>query len=594
MRGSLAGWGRVGVALAALVGLFWPLVAFSGQGQPSAPTDPTTVTTWRGDFRLSEDGTLRAVETLTTRIPPDRHGIFRYWDAADPVDPHVRLVPREIVVTRDGRMEPTELSWADGRRILVARIGDPDVTLSPGRYVYRITYVVDGAISPPSAGSVGLPAEDVSASAFYWDLVPNSEMPIDRARLSVHLPAASGTVRCAVGVGAQGGCKVSGEGTRDVRVAASSLPPRTPVTVRIGLPVPPPERVTLPWAVRYDPVLGRSVPLAVGLVALSAVALVVGWALARQSGESPPPYPVMYEPPAGLGPVQTAYLVTERVDPKDGLVSTLLYLAEKGLVQLTRSEDEAWVVEGTAERAAWDGVDAPSRSVAEALAVTRKGRRFRAQNKPEAGETLKTAQKDLAYTTRAWARELGLVVVDRAEVASRVVVYVAAAVALGCFIWDPFATTVVGLPAAAFVVGGFPLALGGVGTRRTAQGRELWSRAGGFQRMLSTPSSVDRFDFSGRRELYTAYIPYAVAFDCADAWAGKYETETGEPAPTPVWFYGGVYAGSSSPSAGLGSFQAALTASIAAYTASQSSSSGGGSGGFSGGGGGGGGGAGSW
>ena len=73
------------------------------------------------------------------------------------------------------------------------------------------------------------------------------------------------------------------------------------------------------------------------------------------------------------------------------------------------------------------------------------------------------------------------------------------------------------------------------GTRRTAQGRELWSRAGGFQRMLSTPSSVDRFDFSGRRELYTAYIPYAVAFDCADAWAQKYETETGEPAPTPVW-----------------------------------------------------------
>jgi hypothetical protein len=346
--------------------------------------------------------------------------------------------------------------------------------------------------------------------------------------------------------------------------------------------------------VRYDLVLGRSLPLAVGLVALSAVALVGGWVLARQSKEAPPPYPVMYEPPAGLGPVQTAYLVTERVDPKAGLVSTLLYLAEKGLVELTRSDDETWVVEGTGEQAAWDGVDAPSRSVAEALAVTRKGRRFRAEDKPDAGETLKTAQKDLAHVTRTWARESGLVVVDSAEAASRVGLYVAAAVAAACFVWNPFAATVVGLPAAAFVVGGFPLVLGGVGTRRTLQGRELWSRAGGFQRMLSTPSSVDRFDFSGRRELYTAYIPYAVAFDCADAWARKYETETGEPAPTPVWFYGGAYAGGSSPSGGLGSFQAALTASIAAYTASQSSSSGGGGGGFSGGGGGGGGGAGSW
>jgi hypothetical protein len=594
MRGSLSGVGRVVVALAALVGLLWPLVAFSVQGQPSPPTDPTTVTTWRGDFRLGEDGTLRVVENLTTRMPAGRHGIFRYWDVQDPVDPHVRLVPHDIAVTAGGYPVPVELSWTNDRRILVARVGNPDVTLSPGRHDYRIAYAVEGAISPPSAGSAGLPAERGSDSAFYWNLIPqSSEMPIDRARLTVHLPARSGTARCAVGVGAQGGCTVSGEGTSTVTVSASSLQPRTPVTVRISLPVPPPERVTLPWTVSWDRVLGRSVPLVVVLVAVSAVALVVGWVLARQSKEIQPPYPVMYEPPAGLGPAQTAYLVTERVDPKDGLVSTLLYLAEKRLVRLSRTDDEYWVVEGTGDQASWNAVDAPSRSVAEALAVTRKGRRFRAENKPEAGETLKTAQKDLAHLTRAWARDSGLVVVDRAEAASRVALYAAAVLAVGCFVWNPFAATVVGLPAAAFVVGGFPLALGGVGTRRTARGRELWSRAGGFQRMLSTPSSVDRFDFSGRRELYTAYIPYAVAFHCADAWARKYETETGEPAPTPAWFYGGAYAGSFSQSAGLGSFQAALTASIAAYTASQSSSGGGG-GGFSGGGGGGGGGAGSW
>ena len=220
MRGSLAGVGRVAVALAALVGLLWPLVAFSGQAESSAPDDPATTTTYRADFRLSEDGTLRAVETLTTRMPPDRHGIFRYWDLADPVDPHARLVPREIVVTRDGRTEPTELSWTDNRRFRVARIGSPDATLSPGRHVYRIAYVVDGAISPPSAGAAGLPAEGGSASAFYWNLVPPAwEMPIDRARLAVHLPGASGTVRCAVGVDSRRTCRVSGEGTRTVPLA---------------------------------------------------------------------------------------------------------------------------------------------------------------------------------------------------------------------------------------------------------------------------------------------------------------------------------------------------------------------------------------
>ncbi len=45
--------------------------------------------------------------------------------------------------------------------------------------------------------------------------------------------------------------------------------------------------------------------------------------------------------------------------------------------------------------------------------------------------------------------------------------------------------------------------------------------------MLATPSAEERFDFSGRKELYTAYIPWAVAFGVADEWAEKYRIETG-------------------------------------------------------------------
>ncbi len=54
--------------------------------------------------------------------------------------------------------------------------------------------------------------------------------------------------------------------------------------------------------------------------------------------------------------------------------------------------------------------------------------------------------------------------------------------------------------------------------------------------MLSTPSSQDRFDFSGRQELYTQYIPWAVAFGCADEWAAKYRTEMGVEPPAPSYF----------------------------------------------------------
>ena len=74
----------------------------------------------------------------------------------------------------------------------------------------------------------------------------------------------------------------------------------------------------------------------------------------------------------------------------------------------------------------------------------------------------------------------------------------------------------------------------------------------GFRRVLATPSSEDRFDFSGRKELYTAYIPWAVAFGVAEEWAEKYRIETGEEPPSPSYFgssYHG-YSGGSLAAAG--------------------------------------------
>ena len=79
----------------------------------------------------------------------------------------------------------------------------------------------------------------------------------------------------------------------------------------------------------------------------------------------------------------------------------------------------------------------------------------------------------------------------------------------------------------AFGVGALPAGAQGVRHQAHRAGRDLWSRVGGFRRVLSTPSSKERFDFSGREDLYTAYIPWAVAFGCADAWAEKYRTESG-------------------------------------------------------------------
>ncbi len=169
--------------------------------------------------------------------------------------------------------------------------------------------------------------------------------------------------------------------------------------------------------------------------------------------------------------------------------------------------------------------------------------------------------------------------------------------ALAIAIFNLFDMSVIALIPGALAAGAAPVLASGASTKRTAKGRDLWSRVGGFKRVLSTPSSQNRFDFSGRQELYTAYIPWAVAFDCADEWAAKFRAETGQEPPVPAYFpgYTGAHTGNYTDQM-VNSFSSTVDSAISSYQATQSSSSsgGGGGGGFSGGGGGGGGGGGSW
>src|SRR5688500_7071052 len=116
----------IAFSLVAIVAL-WPVAAaYLPSTAESVAPDPVTITNYRADLEIDEDGKLTAVETLTTQFPLLRHGIFRFWDLADPSDRYVRLVPRDIEVTMDGREVPVELLWQNQRRYRVAKIGDPD------------------------------------------------------------------------------------------------------------------------------------------------------------------------------------------------------------------------------------------------------------------------------------------------------------------------------------------------------------------------------------------------------------------------------------------------------------------------------------
>ena len=584
--------GRLFVLLIMLAVISVP--AFLPQGSSGSHSyEPTRITNYVADFDIADNGDVSVVERISVDFPefPERHGIFRFWDTWDPSATFKRRIPRDIKITEDGRSTGVEMSTESRGRQYVARIGREYSYMSPGIHEYVISYTIKGVIE--EGNDVDTPSQ------FYWNLIPGGwNQQIDRATLRVNFPARVEGVDCAVGLGSTSGCSATGDG-RDYVVRAENLPARTPVTIKAGVDMATPDTgETRLWPYRWDAVFGSSTGGAVVVLGLAILAGLFGWRLDRRAYEEKPPYPLQYGPPPGMGPAQAAYLLTEGV-PRQATVASLLHMSEEGLATLERNGG-TWTLTNTGDQKQWDKSDEVTRGVASRLMGTE--RRFTADPKDtQGGKTLKVTISNLKVDLHHWATREGLMVNTGLGSLGGFLVALALAATLGVVILNPFSMTMVALIPGLFAVGALYLMLPGSGTVRTAAGREMWSKLGGFRRMLSTPSSEDRFDFSGRKELYTAYIPWAVAFGVADKWAAKYRTEVGEEPPVPSYF-GGYYGYSTGSyvDAMVSDFDSTIQSSISSYEASiapQSSGGGGwsgGGGGFSGGFGGGGGGGGSW
>lgn len=588
-----------------VLGVSWPLLHqfyLANVARGSAVDAESAITDYSATYRIDADGRLVATELLTVNLPGYRHGIFRFFPAADPTDPHSRFIPTITGISMDHRPVPVAYSWRDDRSVFVAQIGDPETMAGPGLHTYSISYTVDGVLVKPPTG-VGTFTSQTGANpaapsaTFYYNAVGFWAMKIDSARVVIELPAPAGLAQCAADTSGVTPCGLEGAGTERITVTAANLPPQNPVTVRVDLDVPLPDRATLLWSVRFDKILGRSVPTVAVMALLSALAAATGYLWARRSREPEPGHPVMYVPPDGLGPVQTVYIVNETVG-EHALVATLLYLAERGVVRLSGGS-RRWTITGAGTPEQWAALDPVSRKVGEALGVVTAGDVFRAGGSVKAGKKLSEATTELTSSCSDWASTEGLMVKSGCERVGGIAVGLALLAAVLGFC-GMFTLTMWGLPFAGFVIAGIGLLGTGVGTRRTPPGRGVWSRAAGFERLLATPSSEARFEFAASQDLFTAYIPFAAAFGVADRWAEKYRTAVGSEPPTPGWY---PVHSSSSPAAlysssGFPGFDTAVAASISAYRSSQSSSSSSGGSGFSssGGswGGGGGGGGGTW
>lgn len=598
------------VPVIVVAGICWPLAYLIPSG-PAGAADPVRITDYVSDYQVDGNGGLTASETLTTLFPAGRHGIFRYWDAVNPGDSSLRHDVQVTSVTVDGKPEPIEVYREGGDRYTIAKIGNPDGTLTPGVHEYRITYSMTGAITSISRGAVPAfvtnlgESSPTAQSAFWWNVVAQGwRMPIDRARITVSLPSPALNLSCsAATVGpdssqplehGEGPCQLSGAGSTVIKASAQRIPPYGGMTIRATMALPPPPVAATGWPWQLDPILGRS-PSQLATMLLAAVAaglLGAGWWLATR--ERTPGLPVLYEPPAGLGPVQTVFAALETTGEHD-IAATVFHVGESGLLRVT-TQSRSWSIIATeamasAELAALDPV---SRAIVEALGCTEPDAEFRATGSRSSGEKLTSARKAGLRSCRAWSSSQRFTRPSLIGWAGRVMwcATVVAAVAAFTHRWTPTSWALVPL---AFAAAGSGLMRAGATRRRTRAGRQLWSRAGGFRRMLATPSSELRFDFAARQEFFLPYLPYAVAFGVAKEWAQKYTSEMETDPPKPEWLSNASHRITPATlTSTVSSFESTVRSTISAYQSGGSGSGGSSSGGGSVGSGGGGGGGGSW
>ena len=153
--------------------------------------DTATITNYVADFTVAKDGRINVTETLQVNFPDYKHGIFRFFDVQDPNDSHVRLVPHDIAVSRDGRRRALRGPDEGKGRYRNVKIGSADTTMT-GAHTYVIT--LQHRRRPRRDGE--------GRADFYWNLIGAAGgCRSRRPALTVHLPARFGDVKCAVGQG---------------------------------------------------------------------------------------------------------------------------------------------------------------------------------------------------------------------------------------------------------------------------------------------------------------------------------------------------------------------------------------------------------
>jgi uncharacterized membrane protein YgcG len=619
-------------------------LALVGPARPACADE--RILDYHADITVAADAGLDVTEHIRVRAERDRinHGIYRDFPTRYR-DPYRNRYVVDFEVT-GATLDDAPVDWhtedqSNGVRIY---LGSADAYVEPGEHEYTLSYRTER--------QMGFFADH---DELYWNVTGNGWIfPIDHASASVHLPkpVATDQLKAFGFTGPQGSQEAGLDATTapggadyaTTRGLSSGEGLSIVLEFPKGVVTEPDARQRLAWLLRDN----RSV--LIGLVGLIVLWLyyLIAW---NRYGRDPAAGVVMplYEPPDGDSPAALRYVrdmgydrtcfsagvlglaakqrLTIDQDATD--IITLTKTAEKTSAALAADErvlDDALFADGPTLRltpSVHSRMQAVEAQFKKALASLYEKKYFLTNRRTLlpgvaislitlgfafAGHFVGPALFLLLWLT-FWSFGVYALVSAALQASRNAHGFFGIAGSVGTWLFaTPFIIgEVVGLGALGYIMGFavIPVFVLLVGTNvafyhwmkaPTQAGARLLDRIKGFGWYLGVAEKQEldsRYKPESRPELFSAYLPYALALDVGQAWAKRFSdalTPAQMESARPSWYTGG----NSFVSSGLTGFTSAmssgLSSAISSASTSPGSSSGGGGGGSGGGGGGGGGG----
>ncbi len=618
VRGAVVGAGTAAVGALTLLGVASPAGASDAED---------SVREYAMTIQLDPGGVAHVTLDLTVDfgVTPN-HGPVLQWVVKETYDGELDRVYRITDLRASSATAPADVQSEElpGEGFTETRylIGDPDETVT-GVHEYQVTFDVEGWVN---SADYAWPSGPLPDDELYVDLLTHWDIPVYGVSVQVVGPADVLDVACYEDTQT---CRAAA-GADTATFAVDRVDPMSPLTIAVAYPagtfggVEPvlQERWALSRAFEATPATG-------GLAAV--VALGGAAVLARRvrrtgrdeeyvgvtPGLSPvggpgaagaetgaagarrrTPVAVRFAPPPGFLPGQLGTLIDEKADPRD-VTATIVDLAVREYVRIvqvpTGEDDPDWRIDRSTKP---DHDLRPYERTLLRQIFTGQGTYSvkLSDLKTTFAESMAQVQGKLydEVTELGWFR--GSPKRARGSWAARGGIVLAAGlvatVALAIFThWALVAVPVV-------VLGVVWLAMTGAAPARTAEGSAVLAQTRGFRLYLET-AEANQLRFEEGEDLFSRYLPYAVAFGLTERWASLFAqlAAEGRTLAEPTWFVGphvGTYpfwATAGSLGHDLESFTSAAESSFSAATPGSSGGSG-----FSGGGGGGvgGGGGGTW